>query len=97
MHQIRRHLARIGHPVLGDDKYGDFALNKILRKNPGVRRLLLHAFRLCIPESLAGFPGGIDIGAPPPEYFAPFGPWPDPPAGGSADTFACGARHQIGG
>jgi 23S rRNA pseudouridine955/2504/2580 synthase len=76
MHQIRRHLARIGHPVLGDDKYGNFALNRTLRKNPGVRRLLLHAFRLTIPESLAGFPGGIDIGAPPPEYFAPFGPWP---------------------
>ncbi|MDR1444595.1 MAG: RluA family pseudouridine synthase [Treponema sp.] len=75
-HQIRRHLARIGHPVLGDDKYGDFALNKALRKNPGLKRLLLHAFRLYIPESLAGFPGGIDISAPPPEYFAPFGPLP---------------------
>jgi 23S rRNA pseudouridine955/2504/2580 synthase len=77
-HQIRRHLACIGHPVLGDDKYGDFAFNKILRKEMGLKRLLLHAFRLYIPESLAGFSGGIDIGAPPPEYFDAFGPWPDP-------------------
>jgi 23S rRNA pseudouridine955/2504/2580 synthase len=75
-HQIRRHLAYTGRPVLGDDKYGDFALNKSLRKSPGLRRLLLHAFRLQIPENLAGFAGGIDIRAPLPDYFAPFGPWP---------------------
>jgi 23S rRNA pseudouridine955/2504/2580 synthase len=72
MHQIRRHLAQIGNPVLGDDKYGDFALNKDLRKTAGLRRLLLHSARLCIPEALAGFPGGIDVSAPLPEYFFPF-------------------------
>ncbi|HET7198246.1 MAG TPA: RluA family pseudouridine synthase, partial [Burkholderiales bacterium] len=37
-HQIRVHLAHAGHPVLGDDKYGDFALNRALAKQ-GVRRL----------------------------------------------------------
>jgi 23S rRNA pseudouridine955/2504/2580 synthase len=41
-HQIRVHLAHAGHPVLGDDKYGDFALNRALK----VKRLLLHAGRL---------------------------------------------------
>jgi 23S rRNA pseudouridine955/2504/2580 synthase len=75
-HQIRRHLAHIGYPLLGDDKYGDFALNRALRKDPGLRRLLLHACRLHIPESLAGFAGGIDVRAPLPGCFAPFGPWP---------------------
>ena len=35
MHQIRRHLLSIGNPVLGDDKYGDFTLNKKLRKDLG--------------------------------------------------------------
>lgn len=44
-HQIRVHLAHAGHPVLGDDKYGDFALNRLLARE-GVRRLMLHARRL---------------------------------------------------
>jgi 23S rRNA pseudouridine955/2504/2580 synthase len=44
-HQIRVHLAHAGHPLLGDDKYGDFDLNHRLEKQ-GVRRLFLHASRL---------------------------------------------------
>jgi 23S rRNA pseudouridine955/2504/2580 synthase len=44
-HQIRVHLAHAGHPILGDDKYGDFDLNHRLEKE-GVRRLFLHASRL---------------------------------------------------
>ncbi len=44
-HQIRVHLAHAGHPLLGDDKYGDFDLNHRLQKQ-GVRRLFLHASRL---------------------------------------------------
>ena len=44
-HQIRVHVAHAGHPVLGDDKYGDFQLNHRLEKS-GVRRLFLHASRL---------------------------------------------------
>ena len=42
-HQIRVHLAHLGYPVLGDDKYGDFQLNKIVRKN-GLNRMFLHAY-----------------------------------------------------
>jgi 23S rRNA pseudouridine955/2504/2580 synthase len=52
-HQIRVHLAHAGHPVLGDDKYGDFELNRALAKQ-GVRRLLLHAKRVSFPHPLAG-------------------------------------------
>jgi 23S rRNA pseudouridine955/2504/2580 synthase len=70
MHQIRRHLAMTGNPVLGDDKYGDFTLNKQLRKNPGLKRLLLHAFRLVIPPTEDGF--RLDVRAPLPEYFGGF-------------------------
>src|SRR5687768_14167935 len=44
-HQIRVHLAHAGHPLLGDDKYGDFELNHRLEKQ-GLRRLFLHASRL---------------------------------------------------
>jgi len=47
-HQIRVHLAHAGHPVLGDDKYGDFALNRALK----VKRLLLHAGRLSFAHPL---------------------------------------------
>ena len=63
MHQIRRHLAMHGNPILGDDKYGDFALNKKLQKTAGLKRLLLHASRLVIKEC------DIDLTAPLPEYF----------------------------
>ena len=44
-HQIRVHLASQGHPIAGDDKYGDFELNKDLHKQ-GLRRMFLHAWRL---------------------------------------------------
>jgi 23S rRNA pseudouridine955/2504/2580 synthase len=44
-HQIRVHLAHHGHPILGDDKYGDFELNKQLAK-AGMKRMYLHAWKL---------------------------------------------------
>jgi len=52
-HQIRVHLAHAGHPVLGDDKYGDFELNRALAKR-GVKRLFLHAARLAFAHPLTG-------------------------------------------
>ena len=72
MHQLRRHLALIGHPLLGDDKYGDFPLNKSLQKAFGLKHLLLHASRLVIPPSPPLFPQGLDISAPLPDYFSGF-------------------------
>jgi 23S rRNA pseudouridine955/2504/2580 synthase len=66
MHQIRRHLALTGTPIPGDDKYGDFRLNKQLHKTLGLKRLLLHAVRLVIP------PARLDISAPLPDYFSAF-------------------------
>ncbi|MCL2801782.1 MAG: RluA family pseudouridine synthase [Treponema sp.] len=67
MHQIRRHLAMKGNPILGDDKYGDFPLNKKLRKEKGLKRLLLHSFRLIIKGEY-----NIDISAPVPVDFNPY-------------------------
>ena len=52
-HQIRVHLAHAGHPVLGDDKYGDFELNRALARH-GVKRLMLHARRLVFAHPLTG-------------------------------------------
>ena len=71
MHQIRRHLLRFGHPVLGDDKYGDFLLNKKLKKAFMLKHLLLHAYRLILP-SLSAPPLELDLKAPLPEYFLSF-------------------------
>jgi len=46
MHQIRAHFASIGHPLLGDSRYGDFALNREVKKQLGLHRLFLHSCRL---------------------------------------------------
>ena len=54
-HQIRVHLAALGHPIAGDDKYGDFELNRHLKKR-GLRRMFLHARRLAFAHPLTGEP-----------------------------------------
>lgn len=54
-HQIRVHLAHSGFPILGDDKYGDFALNKALPRL-GLKRMFLHAWRLSLPHPLTKAP-----------------------------------------
>jgi 23S rRNA pseudouridine955/2504/2580 synthase len=52
-HQIRVHLASEGHPIAGDDKYGDFALNKALARQ-GLSRMFLHAWRLRLTHPGSG-------------------------------------------
>lgn len=44
-HQIRVHLQHLGHPIVGDKKYGDFELNKQLTK-VGLKRMFLHAYEM---------------------------------------------------
>jgi len=58
-HQIRVHLAHAGHPVVGDDKYGDFALNRALKQ-----RLLLHAAKLSFRHPLGGEPVKLESPLP---------------------------------
>jgi 23S rRNA pseudouridine955/2504/2580 synthase len=52
-HQIRVHLASQGHPIAGDDKYGDFELNKALPRQ-GLKRMFLHAWRLQFDHPATG-------------------------------------------
>jgi 23S rRNA pseudouridine955/2504/2580 synthase len=52
-HQIRVHLAHLGFPIVGDDKYGDFDLNKRLAKQ-GLKRMFLHAWKLAFVHPLTG-------------------------------------------
>jgi 23S rRNA pseudouridine955/2504/2580 synthase len=56
-HQIRVHLASEGFPIAGDDKYGDFELNKALLRAPGgasLKRMFLHAWRLEFTHPVSG-------------------------------------------
>ena len=52
-HQIRVHLAHLGFPIAGDDKYGDFALNRKLT-GEGLKRMFLHAWRVRFPHPVSG-------------------------------------------
>ena len=52
-HQIRVHAAHLGFPIAGDDKYGDFALNKSLVAR-GLKRMFLHAAQLRFAHPISG-------------------------------------------
>lgn len=62
-HQIRVHLAHLGFPIAGDDKYGDFLLNRTLQKT-GLKRMFLHAARLDLPHPLSGDPLALTLTLP---------------------------------
>ncbi len=68
-HQIRVHCAALGLPLVGDDKYGLFELNKTL-KPQGLARLMLHATRLELPHPITS--AALVFEAPPPEDYARF-------------------------
>jgi len=52
-HQIRVHCAHLGFPIAGDEKYGDFALNKSLSKE-GLKRMFLHAWKMKFSHPISG-------------------------------------------
>jgi 23S rRNA pseudouridine955/2504/2580 synthase len=64
-HQIRVHLAHLGFPIVGDDKYGDFELNRRLEKGAdGLRlhRMFLHAMQIRFAHPIGGEP--MDLQSP---------------------------------
>lgn len=66
-HQIRVHLASEGFPIVGDDKYGNFELNRSLQK-AGFKRMFLHAWRLSLAHPRNG--QELSFSAEPPAEFA---------------------------
>lgn len=70
-HQIRAHLASIGHPIAGDTKYGDPKLNQVWRGKYRVSSQLLHAWKLVFPQKEAPFSrlSGKSFEAPLPKEF----------------------------
>jgi len=68
-HQIRVHLAHLGFPLAGDDKYGDFPLNRELQKT-GLKRMFLHSARLSFSHPLTG--NEMSLEAPLPQELRDF-------------------------
>lgn len=60
-HQIRVHAAHIGHPLAGDDKYGDAEFNRMMKAH-GLRRMFLHAHMLEFTDPASGEP--VNVSAP---------------------------------
>ena len=63
-HQLRVQLVHLGYPILGDDKYGDFALNKTLQKR-GLKRMFLHSTETTLNHPLTGEPLKLVAPLPP--------------------------------
>lgn len=65
MHQLRKHMNKISHPIIGDHKYGDRNYNKLFTHEFGVDRLLLHANKLTFQHPFTG--ERLTLSAPCPE------------------------------
>ncbi|MFH1529428.1 MAG: pseudouridine synthase [Pseudomonadota bacterium] len=65
LHQVRRHIRHIGHPVIGDANYGDNKVNRALAETYDLRRLALHAVSLALPHPISGEPLALSAPLPP--------------------------------
>lgn len=68
LHQVRRHLKHLSHPILGDANYGKGELNRRLRDEVGLARLALHAAALRFIHPATG--ASVEVTAPLPDDLA---------------------------
>lgn len=70
-HQIRAHLASIGHPILGDYKYGNEQINDRVKREHKVKSQMLHSWRLVLPDlkEPLSYLSGKEFTAPVPSVF----------------------------
>ena len=70
-HQIRAHLASIGHPLIGDFKYGDKKINQEMKQKFGLKDQLLHCTEIVFPQDMKTCKNlsGKKIQAPLPKRF----------------------------
>ena len=102
LHQVRRHLRHIDHPLVGDVKHGSGSINRHYRATYQLNRLALHAFTLGFRHPVTG--ARVSVTAPVPEDLAaPFAvlglaaPVANFDAGGTADTGDAASAGYIGG
>ncbi len=72
-HQIRVHAQSCGHPLVGDEKYGDFEVNKAIAKGSlgmPFKRMFLHAYRLSFKHPITG--ANMEVTSPLPAECAKF-------------------------
>lgn len=72
-HQIRAHLSSIGHPIAGDYKYGDEAVNQEVKQKYHITSQMLHSYRLVMPKEIdepLSYLAGKEFKAEPPKRFA---------------------------
>jgi 23S rRNA (uracil1939-C5)-methyltransferase len=73
-HQVRKHMAAIAHPVLGDERYGDEPSNRYFEHRHGLDRTFLHAARIVLPLSASEARAEGAADAPGLELEAPLAP-----------------------
>lgn len=64
LHQIRRHLKHLGHPLVGDVNYGRGEINRLFRAQYGLHRLALHARALSFEHPHTGVPVAVEAPLP---------------------------------